>query len=461
MNRSRYVVEAIGNDGEHLLYNTENGAFVQLDDSSYDAWQKDICSETLSDALTSYGFLTELTPDEQLCRQQKLFDAERVDASWFKLCIIPTYACNYRCPYCYELGHNKTKGKMDMRVMDAIESFVEFKHEQDDFSSMFIQWYGGDPSLALDEVAELSRRLIAWSDAHGVMYTSMMLTNANVIGETEAHLLADCRISSVYLTIDGPEELHNKRRIAADGSNAYENTINAARFLRANGISLVATMNADKINILEYGELRKKLFEEEGIVLSLAKLCDYGHFYGKEPFSAPDFDLFTHEEFFAAQFAEFAKQDHTANELREKLRPIRRFCNGQLDNYFNVDLVGDVYKCDGRVGEKPWVLFNLFDDPSAWKLHEITFDATRNEQCAECELLPACQGSCIWERVCSDMPCHPFRTTIDDYLRLYQKLLGNEAGISCGSHETASGFAVLAEPYQTDVLGWDKLQEYA
>lgn len=452
MHQSRYVIEAAGAGGEHLLYNTENGAFVRLDDAAFAAWREDAFARELADELATRGFLTELSAEEQLERQRALFDLERAGTSWFKLCIIPTYACNYRCPYCYELGHNKTKGKMNTRVMDAIMSFVQLKYEQDSFESMYIQWYGGDPSLALDEVAELSRRLIEWADERGVAYTSLILTNANVIGEAEARLLADCSISTAYLTIDGPEELHNKRRVAADGSNAYENTINAARFLRENGISLLATMNTDKVNVVHYEALRKQLLEEEGISLSMAKLCDYGRFYGQAPFNAPDFDLFTHEDFFRVQFDEFAKQQHTASELREMLRPVRRFCNGQLDNYLNVDLLGDVYKCDGRVGEKPWVLFNLLDGPSTWKQHEVTFDATRDDQCSACTLLPICQGSCIWERVCSDMPCHPFKTTIGDYLRLYRTLLGD-------GEAPVPGLTVLAEPYSPETLGWNAIAQ--
>lgn len=439
MRRSRYTVEVAGNGGGHLLYNVANGAFAKLDDEAYAVWNEGACTGAFSEELAVRGFLTDLGADEELARQRALFDSQRADTSGLTLSIIPTYVCNFRCPYCYELGHNKVKGKMDGRVMDAVMSFVRDKFEQDRFGTLSVQWYGGDPSLALDEVAELSGRLIAWAEDNGVAYDALMLTNANVIGEAEAQLIARCRISSVLLTIDGPEQVHNKRRVAANGSNSYERTIEAARFLRANGIALSATMNVDKTNIGYYDALRTKLLEEEGIALTMAKLNDYGHFFGEAPFCAPDFDLFAHEDYFRAQFDEFARYDHYAEEMREILRPIRRFCTGQLDNYFVIDLLGDVYNCDGWVGDKAHVRFNLFDDRATWKLHEVSFDATRDEKCSACELLPVCFGNCIWERVCSGMPCHPFRTTIGDYLRLYQGLLD-------GAAELLPGLTILAEP---------------
>jgi len=416
MRQSRYTVVAEGDNGEHLLYQAATGAFAVLDEAAFRDFRE--ASGPQAPQLAEAGFLTELSAEEELAAVQERFAAARADRSALTLSIVPTYACNYRCPYCYELGHNAIKGKMDERVMNAICSFVEQRYEADGFTALSVQWYGGDPSLALDVVCELSGRFIAWCDAHDVAYDAMMLTNANLINDETARLMADARIRFVYLTIDGPEELHNVRRVAADGSNSYQKNIQAARYLREHGIDVQATMNVDKVSWPLYPQLRARLYQEEGIVLNAAKLCDYGGCFGREPFCAPHFDLFTHEEFAHARFEQYAGEGHGEADLRELLRPIDRFCSGQLENYFVIDLLGDVYKCDGRVGEKDYVRFNLFDDPSTWALSEVTHDPTHDEQCAACELLPLCMGNCHWERACNGWPCHPFRYTIDGYLRL-------------------------------------------
>ena len=436
MRKSRYVVEAQGSQGERLLFNAANGAFVQLGDRGNAAWEQ--AAPDADGVLVQWGFLTELTADEELEAQRAAFSQQRTDTESMTLSFIPTYACNFRCPYCYELGHNKIPGKMDERMMDAIVSFVRDRHAADGFKSLSVQWYGGDPSLALDVVEALTAKLVAWCEACGVAYDAMMLTNANVIDEPQAQLIADCRVSSVLLTIDGPEEIHNERRVAANGSNSYERNIRAARLLRARGVRITANMNADKVSLPLYADLREKLLVEEGIELSFGKLNDYGHFYGQAPFCAPKFDLYDHEEFFRAQFDEFAKLPHDAAEMRAMLAAPRRFCSGQADNYFVIDLLGDVYACDGWVGDATHVKFNLLDDPSTWKLHEVSFDPTHDAKCSACELMPLCLGSCIWERELSGMPCHPFKTTIGDYLRLYR---------SCfDAPSTGEGVAALAAP---------------
>ena len=421
MRKSRYTVAVAGENGKHLLYHTATGAFAELDDAAFADFEaaEGPAAQTLAQA----GFLTECSPEEELAFQQAAFDAVRADRSTLTLSFVPTYACNYRCPYCYELGHNKVKGKMDERLMQAICDFVEGRHAEDGFARLSVQWYGGDPSLALDVVESLSMRLTEWCDAHDVSYDAFMLSNANLIDEQAAQLIARARVSSVMLTIDGPEEVHNVRRVAADGSNSYERNIQAARYLFACGVNVEANMNVDKVNWPLYPSLRDKLLAEEGIVLTTGKLCDYGHFFGQEPFAPPAFDLFTHEEFARARLELFEGEPHEPEELRQLLAPAGRFCSGQLDNYFVIDLLGDVYNCDGWVGDKGYVRFNLLDDPATWKLSDISHDATRDAQCSACELLPLCQGTCHWERTCNGWPCHPLKYTIDGYLRCYRASL--------------------------------------
>ena len=425
MRRSRYTVVADGAGGKHLLYHTATGAFAEVGDEAFRNYMA--CAGPFAAELAEAGFITEQSAEAELAAQQRAFDATRSDRSSLTLSLIPTYACNYRCPYCYELGHNKVKGKMDERMMDAVCSFVEDRHAEDGFSSLSVQWYGGDPSLALDVVENLSGRLIAWCDEHEIVYDAMMLSNANLIDAAAARLIADARVGTVMLTIDGQEDLHNRRRVAADGSNSYERNIQAARRLRECGVTVFATMNVDKLSWPLYADMREKLYREEGIVLNAGKLCDYGHFYGTPPFAAPDFDLLTHEEFAQARLEQFESEPHTSDELRELLAPIGRFCTGQLDNYFVIDLLGDVYNCDGWVGDASYARFNLFDEPSTWKLYDISHDATRDERCSACELLPICLGSCYWERACSGWPCHPFKTTLEGYLRIYRACLVEES----------------------------------
>ena len=119
-----------------------------------------------------------------------------------------------------------------------------------------------------------------------------------------------------------------------------------------------------------------------------------------------------HDEFVAGGF--------DAQSIADLLRPVSRFCNGQRDNYFVIDTVGDVYYCDGVIGEQGHIVFNVKDEPTYEQLHGVSHDPHDNEKCRACHLLPICQGNCDWERRATNMVCHPLLTTLPDYLRDYR-----------------------------------------
>ncbi|MGI6217113.1 MAG: radical SAM protein [Coriobacteriales bacterium] len=447
MFKSRYNVEVERDSGETLpellLFNTANGAFASLEG---DALKSYMMGTDLPDGgLAKNGFLTPMSPEEELEIQRRNFDIARGGNGEFSICILPTYVCNYRCPYCYEVGHNSIGGKLTDEVADAIYKYMERSYAAKPFKVMTVQWYGGDPSLCLDVVESLSKRFIDFCDSHNVVYSAMMLTNCNLIDEKAVDLLKRCKVTGVLVTIDGLEETHNKRRVAADGSNSFERNMNAVHLFKQNGIDVFAGCNIDKVNWKEYPELKHMLMEKEGVSISANKLNDYGSTFGTGEFKEPDFDLFTHEEFFQAQHDLLAEEGLDAQTLRQMLRPVGRFCRGQLDSYINIDPTGDVYKCDGVVGEKDQVMFNILDedvDPiQASKT--VTFDATRDPKCSECNILPICQGSCYWERSRSGMPCHPLKTTMDQYLNDYRNCFDLNP-------DNREEFELLAQPFDPD-----------
>lgn len=422
MRISRYTFACDSVAGEHLLYNTAYGTFAALDDEAFAAFRA--CEGPLAKRMLDDNLLTELTPEEELAAQQTMFQAAREDPSALYLSIAPTYACNFRCPYCYEQGHNGVKGKMGADVMEAVCRFAQARFDERPFTELQVQWYGGDPSLALDVVEELSRKLIGWCDGCGVAYEAMMLSNCNNIDDDTARMLAHARVKLVYMTIDGFEETHNARRVSATGSNSFERNIEAARLFARHGIKVKATMNVDRVNWPEFHPLRDKLRSELGIELSCARLCDYGHFFGTRDFKKPAFDLFDHAEYTRLQHDEFAAGGFTGEDIRNMLSAQPRFCNGQRHNYYIVDAIGDVYMCDGLIGEKGHAAFNIAGEPAPEHLRMVSHDPHDSEQCRACHLLPICQGNCNWERHATGMVCHPLLSTLPDYLRDWRTCFG-------------------------------------
>lgn len=419
LNASRYNVSA-ENDGELLLYNTATGAFASLEGAAARAWQDGTWGEELQGQLEEAGFVTALTPAEELAAQHAAFEEQRHEQGELTLALVPTYACNYCCPYCYEQGVTSTPGIMGTRVMDAVMDFIEARHADRPFAKLSVQWYGGDPSLALDVVEDLSEDMIEWCTEHGVAYDAMMLTNCKLIDADAADMLARCKVSSVLLTIDGFEETHNKRRVAADGSNSFKSVIGAADLFVERGMDVSAVMNVDKVNWHEYRELRDWVAAEHGVRLEPGRLSDCGHFYGTRDFKKPEFDLFTPEEYARLQCEELATEKPSASTVAALLAPTPRFCSGQRDDYFIIDCKGDVYACDGYVGQREHVRFSIFDEIEPEHLQQLSHNPFGSAECSACELLPLCMGNCDWERRTDQMQHHPLKYVLPEYLRMYR-----------------------------------------
>ena len=436
MRKSRYTIVVEGEGGEHLLYNAATGAFAVVGSRAFAAFEA-VCKGEAVDAdaiapLAGAGFLTELSLEEELAAEQALFEAERDDFSRLTLSLAPTYACNCRCPYCYEQDKDTAASMMGADVVEAAMGLVAHRYAAHPFDRLSVQWYGGDPSLALDVVEGASNQLLAWCDERGVVYDALMLSNCACIDDAAAALLARCRVSSVLVTIDGPRDIHNVRRPTVEGDDAFAHVMGAIDALQAHGVRVDAMINLDKVTMPLYPALRDDL-AARGVALSMAKLNDYAHTFGQGRFAPPDFQLFTHDGFHEAQRTQFLSEPHRAEEFRALLAPSARFCEGQRCNYFVIDYRGDVYRCDGWMGDRSCAIGSLVEGASDARANAdaladapITFDPFADEMCRDCEILPLCWGNCSWERERCGWPCHPLKAdgALADYLRAWRRASG-------------------------------------
>lgn len=368
--------------------------------------------------LANAGYFVDENSDE-LGDLKESYLQHQKDQQIFSLCIAPTYACNLKCPYCYEADAHTSGKIMPMEVQDKIVSLVENAYEHSPFNRMEVQWYGGEPLLAPLVIEHLSDELISFCDKNGIEYDSDIVSNATLIDQEKAAMLKGARISNVVTTIDGPEDSHNYRRPARDGSNSYESVLQGIENLRSQGINVVVLMNTDKVNDSSFDELNQTLKSRFGINAIRTKLNDYYGTFGSGNFCAPDFHLMDHAEFSRIQCKRFCEDSHSPQDFLQLMQPIELFCRGQRERYYAIDANGDVYKCDGHLGRPEHVIFKLQELDEGTNIPEnlapeYPFNAV---ECINCQILPLCKGNCEWERMqCSDHPCHPLKYTIEDYL---------------------------------------------
>ncbi|MEM2002124.1 MAG: radical SAM protein [Candidatus Methanomethylicaceae archaeon] len=382
---------------------------------------------SLRDQLISLGFLIEENFDEVGFLKLKNRIA-RYGNEGLGLGVMLTLNCNFACPYCYQWRENKWMSpETKQALVNYVRKTMVFKRK------LVIEWFGGEPLLDISGIRELSEHFLRICEEHKAHYQAAITTNGYLLTEQTACELAQLGISSVQVTIDGPPDIHNKRRILRDGRPTFDvilrNLEGAIKFFP----SVAVRVNLDKTNSDRFLELLPYLAPlKERLLIGIAPVvptraaqrykefcflrCDYLQIQcrleqllkdeGFIPLSGPTAD-------------------------RWWKTPKAVFCGAyQVDSYM-IDPEGHLYKCTALAGEVSTKVGTLM--PSG----EIVYDWNRllpwlvwepfedQQMCFTCPVLPLCLGGCHADRLYPGyqggrevLPCSEVRENLAHWMRL-------------------------------------------
>ena len=333
--------------------------------------------------------------------------------------IMPTYDCNLRCAYCFQ-DHMRTDTRYNhlLRTMSRstadriLASFprIEELHSIDpsaDFSRMFTL-FGGEPLLR--QSRPVVEYIIGKAKSMG-RATFGAITNATEL-EWYADLLGPDGISWLQITLDGPREQHDQRRVRADRSGSFDETSANIGLALERGVNVNIRMNVDRSNVGMIPELAEHF--------ASAGWSSYPNF---SSYVAPvhDYnDLGTRKDFFNSwelgQAIEALRPEHPAmrsvnpvdSGLAMRVREIfygrqsampekASFCGAHKGMYI-FDAFGDIYSCwdrtgdknirIGTVGESGQVELNALN--TLWRERTVA----SNKTCRSCRFALYCGGGC-------------------------------------------------------------------
>jgi uncharacterized protein len=155
--------------------------------------------------------------------------AAAVTNEHLQLIVNTTERCNLRCTYCYETFE---RGRMPDDVVASILSFVRRRAESG-LGTFHIEFFGGEPLVAWGVVETLAHGLSNICRANGVGMTGSMTTNATLLTQPRLYRLVQNGVTSFQITLDGPENIHDKRRVRRNGDGTFAATMGALRMLKA------------------------------------------------------------------------------------------------------------------------------------------------------------------------------------------------------------------------------------
>jgi uncharacterized protein len=379
-------------------------------------------SDATIEALREQGYLTEFSCDEEETFFGRLATAlhERAARQSPSYIFMPSYDCNLRCSYCYQ-DHMRSdcsfhhllrtmRPAMIDRIFAALPQ-IEARHGLTAVRRRNIGLFGGEPLLAahrsiiehlLEKAFETAPDSALWAVTNGT--------------EIDAYrdLLGPAGIARLQITLDGPPEKHDQKRIYADGSGSYERIAENITMALEAGAEVSIRLNIDRANLGDLPEIAAEIIAcgwdrhprfsaytspvrpgngktDRASTLSSWELDrELAAMREEHPelrvISRPDEGL----------KAKARRIFDTRGEILPSLRP--SFCSAH-DRMYIFDSFGDIYGCWERTGN-PSVRLGCvtpeggvelaFDQIEAWRTRTVA----SNPVCRRCRYALHCGGGC-------------------------------------------------------------------
>lgn len=252
------ILPLVGKDGKEI---TDYRLMVNGLYGAYDIVEKKDCEKisagkfselplALLEKFLLRGHLTRKNESEELADMKLLSRISKKVYGGYSvgLIIMPTYDCNFRCPYCFE-QHRLNKGKdwlsktMSDEIIEAIFSALK-NYKSRGYDVDHCTFYGGEPLLAKNlpvvrKIAKRCRELDLKMDA---------ITNGYDL-EAYREFFKEFKFDSLQITVDGVGEVNDRRRIHKDGVGTYEKILSNVELALELGIRISLRVNIGFENI--------------------------------------------------------------------------------------------------------------------------------------------------------------------------------------------------------------------
>ena len=233
-----HAFEAVGHD---FMYLVSAGAVFALDDAASGVLSRlddrEMSHSDLIQALVEGGYSN--IDAEELVRELRLVqgivpsDVVKAppppgppkDFPLQALVLNITNQCNLACTYCYEFGADKIatpQGKPKYMTVDTAKASVDFLlKEAAGRKGVHITFFGGETLMNFRLLQEVVGYATAKGDAQGCKVGFSLTTNATLLTDEIIAFLSENAIG-VTVSMDGPPDLQNKRRVYKSGKGSYE-----------------------------------------------------------------------------------------------------------------------------------------------------------------------------------------------------------------------------------------------
>ena len=335
-----------------------------------------------------------------------------------RLILLPTEQCNFRCVYCYERFRRE---KMTAKTQAAIVKYIEDNIHK--YNGLILNWFGGEPTEAMDVIENLSVKLIDVCKKNKKAYNAGITTNGYNLTYEIFKKLKKLHVTEYQVTIDGLASIHNAQRVMADGAATFDVIINNLVAIKNNckssAITFVLRTNFSKNmlnNVDEFCKFLDKYFSNDKRFKYFWQMVgDYGYVKTEEVRNI--FGQSKDYKWLIENYTERFVNDYT----QALYGPDGGVCYALKRNQLLIDAAGEIRKCTCDL-ESEMNHFGTIGVNFDGAKHEDWLNSraiSRDSQCYFCKKRP----------LCHNRPCYKAQNCLVNYRYLdtiLDKMADNE-----------------------------------
>lgn len=403
------------NEHESLLLNLMTGAADIIENSISEKLVKGDFVGIDSDIIGSlierkYVFPSQA--ERQEFENQINMEIENIELGAYpNFVLVLTYLCNLNCSYCYEHTYEieNCEKVNPFKVIDKQFEFISMiinklskqTSKPIDNKDVILTLMGGEPLL--NSNMGVVRYML--EKIHNGGYSFNAVTNG-VDLDKYIDLLVENQVKYIQITLDGPQKIHDKRRVFRNGSGSFDRIIRNIALAIDKGIKVYIRSNIDNENLShlpELADLLIKNFGENPLLKPYLYLLQDGGCSGDNnvvPENIGIEKIYDMEKEFPSMSI-FQKRFHPGSFINsifndETFQPVLRHCSASANQYI-LDCNGSIYKCWNGIGGESCKVGKLYPeidiDDSLVRLWQDR-SVLKLEKCRKCKFRYICGTGC-------------------------------------------------------------------
>lgn len=331
--------------------------------------------------------------------------------------------CNLDCHYCFYLEKEKLyPGRSDFRMNNSVlERYIKEYIEAQPIDNVVFAWQGGEPTLLgvdfFKKVVELQERY-----ADGKKIENAFQTNGILVDDAWAEFF---KINDflIGLSIDGPQELHNKYRLNKGGKGTFSQVMMGLEYLKKHQVEFNTLTVVQKDNAqypLEIYKFLKDIDSHFMQFIPIVERISKEHNNNGLQLVTPEYgsnaiisewsvEAVKYGTFLSTIFDEWVHKDvgqyyiqifDVALEAWLGMQPGLCVFREECGNAMAIEHNGDLYSCDHYVYPEN-KLGNIMENPIVSMVESVQQKKFGSDKittlpgyCQSCEVRFACNGEC-------------------------------------------------------------------